>query len=166
MLKKIYTPILLVFLGLFLFSCENKTPIDAGVFYKDLIKTDIGIIRGVNINDKSKHIKKQEKKKALITETASFIEYEYQLENGTYIVVYHVDSKGCSEINIDTYFNTPEKTQEVITTYQIYFDKKYGKAIIGDSLYKWSNADNSISVELDYMHQEDGEIMLTIYAKD
>jgi len=149
------------------FSCGNDEVAEQSKLYQQIIKTEKGIVRGVEINATPDQIKQQESKRALMDESANYLEYEYEITEEAFVVVtYHFDEKGCSEISIDTYFDTPEKTTEVIAIYQKHFTAKYGKPIVEDNLNVWHNTDKTISVELDYLSQDDGEIMLTIYATD
>lgn len=150
-----------------IFSCNNNTPEPTNNYYGQIIKNDKGIVRGVNLNDKIELIKAQENGEAIIAETATIIEYEYPLDNGgTYVVAYNFDGDGCFEIDIDTYFNTEAPAQEVLNIMKTYFDKKFKQAEQDEGLYIWKNEDKSTTIELDYLNQADGEIMLTIFANE
>ena len=154
-------------LFLILFSCGDGTPKEKSKLYDQLIKTEKGIVRGVKINDNINQIKKQEKGKFLIDESVNYLEYEYEINEEAFIVVaYHFDGKGCSEINIDTYFETEEQAKETLSLYQQHFTKKYGKPEITDDLYLWYDSKKTMSIEVDFIDKEDGEIMLTIYANE
>jgi hypothetical protein len=167
MIKKI-TPYISLFLLLFvLFSCGDETPKEKTGLYKQLIINEEGIIRGVKINDNINQIKSKENETFLTDESANYLEYEYEINEEAFIVVaYHFDEKGCSEINIDTYFETVEQAKETLALYQEHFSKKYGKPEITDDLYLWYGNKKKMAVEVDFIDQEDGEIMLTIYANE
>jgi hypothetical protein len=151
-----------------LFSCgssQEKKPVS--VLYDQIVKSEKGIIRGVNLNDKIENIKKQEDEKFIVAETESVIEYEYSLENGgSYVVAYHFDSEGCYEINVDTYFETAEPAKEVLEMLKVYFDDKFGEPENTDDLYIWNDKNKITTVELDYFNQVEGEILLTIFANE
>lgn len=150
-----------------LISCGGDEKHNKHNLYKAVVKTEKGIIRGVKINDNISQIKKQEKKQSLIEETAAFLEYEYTLKEESFLVVaYHFDEKGCSEINIDTYFDTEKQAKEVVELYQKHFNKKYGSPTIEDELLLWNDAKKAITIEVDFLDQADGEIMLTIFANE
>ena len=163
-ITRLFSFFLLLFI---LFSCGDGTPKGKSKLYSQLIKTEKGVVRGVKINDNINQIKKQEKGKFLINESANYLEYEYEINEEAFIVVaYHFDAQGCSEINIDTYFETEEKTKEALALYQQHFSKKYGKPEISDDLYLWYDNKKTMAIEVDFIDQVDGEIMLTIYANE
>lgn len=146
-----------------LVSCNDN--LSKKELHKQLIKSDKGIIRGVEINNSINLVKKQENNAFLVSESLTHLEYEYAINEIEFIVVaYHFDKKGCAEINVDTYFNSEEKTEAALMLYQSYFSKKYGKPVITEGLYLWKN--KSITIEADLIDKKDGEIMLTIYAKE
>ena len=150
-----------------LFSCAQENKEINNNLFKHVVKTEKGTIRGVIINDEIKQVKKLEKEKFLIEETSTFLEYEYPLEEESFVVIaYLFDEKGCSEINVDTYFDSEEKAKEMITVYQKQFTQKYGEPKKEDSLLLWNDVDKTITVEVDIFNKADGEVMLTIFANE
>ena len=159
--------IVVIVVSLFSFSCTNNNDNEQSELFNQLIKTEKGIIRGVSIDDKWVQVQKAENKRNLVSKSNAHLEYEFEINEEAFIVVaYHFDDKGCSEINIDTYFDAKEQTDEAITIYLEHFTAKYGKYLAEDDMYLWKNKDKTISVELDYLDKDDGELMLTVYATE
>ena len=151
-----------------LFSCNGDSPKEKdNIYFSQIIKTNKGIIRGVNLNDKKKQIKKKERKRAIITETNAILEYEYLLkEKGTYVVTYQFDQQGCYEIDVDIYLASADFINEAQKTLDAFFRDKYGIPTQGDSLLIWKNKEKTMTIELDYLNKSEGEMMLTIFANE
>ncbi|MCO6499587.1 MAG: hypothetical protein J5I47_04310 [Vicingus serpentipes] len=149
-------------------SCHPGSPEEKdNIYFSQIIKTDKGIIRGVNLNDEITHIKKKESKRAIVTETNTILEYEYKLKDkGTYVVTYQFDQQGCYEIDVDIYLSSPDFINDAQKTLNSFFRDKYGSPTQGDSLLVWKNKQKTMTIELDYLNKSEGEMMLTIFANE
>jgi len=149
-------------------SCNDELPEELdNLYFSKIIKTDKGMIRGVYLNEKIDQIKKREKNKAIVTETESILEYQYTLkEKGTYVVTYLFDNRGCYEIDVDLFLTSAEFVMEAKSTLKAYFDGKYDLPNEDESLWTWKNKQKTATIELDYLNEAEGEIMLTIFANE
>jgi len=164
---KLITSLFSLLIVIAIFSCDNNSVKETSLYYSHIIKNNKGIIRGAQFNENIKQIKKHERKKALITDTETILEYEYDLKDrGTYIVTYQFDKQGCYEIDLDLYLSSNTFVVEAQNTLSTYFNDKYGTPTEEDNLLIWKDEQKTTTVELDYLNKAEGEIMLTIFANE
>ena len=160
-MNKIVSSVSIILL-LFIISCG-----DVGSYYEQFTNDKPFVARILDLNQSIDEIRSREKGK-LIKEDITLLKYVYEIgKNDTYIVSYLFDEKGCFEIGIDGYFETKEDANNVVEGIKLEMKSSiYGKAIEGDSLARWKNKENSVSIELDYKDTSRGLFIATIFANE
>jgi hypothetical protein len=153
---------IVVIILLLVVSCGN-----IGSYYEQISEDKTIVNRVSDLNKTIDEIRRQEKGKAL-KEGFDFLEYEYVIgNNDSYVVSYMFDEKGCFEIGIDCYF---AKKEDAINVQEGFMSEinvtNFGVPAEDNSLCRWKSADESVSIELDYINTDRGMLVLTIMANE
>jgi len=157
MKKLVYIFILLLIVG-----CDSSTK-----SYYEQISSDKTFTERINdINKTIEEIRKEEKGK-LINEGLDRLKYEYEVGKGDrYIITYLFDEKGCYEIGFDGYFAKQEDVVLVLDGFKSEIDLNSYKLEESDDLYRYSNSNESLTLELDYVNADKGMALAVIFANE
>jgi hypothetical protein len=134
---------LFLFLILVVFSCsdavkveENKPRIfpDYDVALDEIIRSNVGVIRGVDLNSKASIITQSETK--LPTEVGSdFLYFEYQVDTNTnYSVSYNLKNDSLDEVEVQINCKDLELCSKLFSQLKTFYERKWklnGKALYG-----------------------------------
>lgn len=157
MKKLVYIFILLLIVG-----CDSATK-----NYYEQISSDKTFTKRINnINKTIEDVRKEEKGK-LINEGLDRLKYEYEVGKGDrYIITYLFDEKGCYEIGFDGYFAKQEDVVLVLDGFKSEIDLNSYKLEESDDLYRYSNSNESLTLELDYVNADKGMALAVIFANE
>lgn len=157
MKKLVYIFILLLIVG-----CDSATK-----NYYEQISSDKTFTKRINdINKTIEDVRKEEKGK-LINEGLGRLKYEYEVGKGDrYIITYLFDEKGCYEIGFDGYFAKQEDVVLVLDGFKSEIDLNSYKLEESDDLYRYSNSNESLTLELDYVNADKGMALAVIFANE
>jgi len=161
-MKKILTPAIVLILLAFAVSCDN-----VGSYYEQFSK-DKGFTSRINdINKPIDEIRSNEKGK-LILDDIDLLKYVYKIgNNDTYQITYLFDEKGCYEIGVDGYFELEVDANNVVDGIKKEMaTAEYSSGTEDNNLCRWKNANETISIELDYKDTSRGLFIATIFANE
>ena len=162
-MKKIIYCLLLPFL--LLFSCDTNNNYYQTINYS---KTPAYLIE--NLNKSMTEIEKLEDKDALHKKDFDYLEYEYPIgeKNDTYVIAYHLDDKGCFEVDFDTHFEQESDAQTVMDGFKNKLNqlKNFTLFSTDNQLITWKSKTKDKSIELDYNNLKKGMISITIFANE
>ena len=157
MKKLIYISILLLFVG-----CDTATK----SYYEQISSKKKFSERINDINKSIEDIRKEENGK-LINEGLDRLKYEFEVGEGDrYIVTYLFDEKGCFEIGFDGYFATKENVLVVLDGFKSEIDLSKYKLEESADLYRYSDKENSLTLEVDYANVDKGMALAVIFANE
>ncbi len=157
MKKLIYISILLLFV-----SCDTATK----SYYEQISSKKKFSERINDINKSIEEIRKEENGK-LINEGLDRLKYEFEVGEGDrYIVTYLFDEKGCFEIGFDGYFATKENVLVVLDGFKSEIDLSKYKLEESADLYRYSDKENSLTLEVDYANADKGMALAVIFANE
>lgn len=165
MKKLVYSPILVLLL--FVVSCQSDKKSDS--YYEQINKkaTAEELMQRINLSvDK---VAKEEKKKNLVEQDNDLLVYKYELsESDFYKLTYVFDELGCFEVGLDFQINNKEQFGILKEAYTKQINELKDFKLVDDAngLARWLKNDESISIELDFALQEDGILVLTIFANE
>lgn len=157
MKKLIYIPIFLLII-----ACDASIK-----NYYEQVSSEKAFTERVNdINKTIEEIRKEESGK-LINEGLDRLKYEFEVGKGDrYIVTYLFDEKGCFEIGFDGYFAKKEDVLIVLDGFKSEIDMAKYKLEESNNLFRYSNNDNSLTIELDYANADKGMALAVIFANE
>lgn len=157
---------LFLFIALFgllvLISCGGK-----GTHYEQFLADKSFNSRILDLNKTIDQIRVEEKGN-LIKDDLEYLEYVYEVgESDSYVITYRFDEKGCFEVGVYSYFVDEANAQNLMDGIKAEIDNStYGAPEEANSLCRWKNNDESISIELDYSKTKRGEFIATIFANE
>lgn len=139
--------------------------------YNDILKTDKGNIRGVEIGTSIEDVKAIEDAAFLKNEMPDYLYYEYEINMGnSYTATYDFSEENkLYEIEIAAYFDVIEDADKLFVDFSNHFNKKYGKGKIEDDGYIIWTTTNSINgnrVEIAMINDSDSYGFLSIIIRD
>ncbi len=154
--------IIIVCALMFIMSCGEK-----GSYYEQITKEKSITSRIVDLNKTIDEIRIQENG-TLIKDGINIIKYVYYIGDGdTYIVSYLFDEKGCFEIGLKSYFGLEEDTKNVLEGFKTEINSsEFILASDDNYLYRWLNANKSVSIEIDYKDTSRGLLVVSIFANE
>lgn len=150
----------------FIACSENKNE-----HYNDILKSDKGNIRGVEIGASIATVKALEDAKSLKNKMPDYLYYEYEINMGnSYTVTYDFsEDDKLYEIEIAAYYDVIEDADNLFINFSNHFNKKYGKGKIEDDGYTiWTttNTINGSRVEIAMINDSDSYGFLSIIIRD
>ncbi len=126
--------ILIVFSVLLLWACNNtpKQVVETKprvfpqyhVSLDEIIKTNDGVIRGINLNSKADSIKKLEKQQAIEADKDRLY-FEYTIDSLTnYSIEYTLLNDSLEEISVQVNCNDPDVGSKIFNDLKDYYEKK------------------------------------------
>jgi hypothetical protein len=127
------TPLCLLFFILALFSCSDVVKVESNkprifpdydVALDEIIRSNIGVIRGVDLNSKASIITQSETKSP--TEVASdFLYFEYEVDNNTnYSVSYSLKNDSLDEVEVQINCKDLELCSKLFTQLKTFYERK------------------------------------------
>jgi hypothetical protein len=128
-----------VLLLLLVASCsEPKSKLAKyGPVVENVIHTDSGAFRGINLGDKPEAVQKKELGPASEADEG-YLYYEFKLDSNSYNVSYNFDENGLNEIQSDIYIKDPSETDKVFGEFKSYFDDHFGQSESHGGYTVWS----------------------------
>lgn len=166
-MKKILFKLTFILTICLLFACGgNKNE-----HYNDILKSDKGNIRGVEIGASIDAVKALEDAAFLKNEMPDYLYYEYEINMGnSYTVTYDFSEENkLYEIEIAVYYDIIEDIDKLFIDFSNHFDKKCGKGKIEDDGYTIWTTTNSINgsrVEIAMINDSDSYGFLSIIIRD
>ena len=154
----------LIYISLFLLivSCESTTK----NYYEQVITNKSFSDRIDDINKTIDEIRKEENGK-LINEGLDRLKYEFEVGKGDrYIITYLFDEKGCFEIGFDGYFANKEDVVLVLDGFKSEIDLTKYKLEESNNLFRYSDQDNFLTLEIDYENADKGMALAVIFANE
>jgi hypothetical protein len=151
-----------LFCVLLLISCGGK-----GTHYEQFSDDKSFKSRVLDLNKTIDQIRVEEKGN-LIKDELEYLEYVYEVgESDSYVIAYRFDEKGCFEVGIYSYFVDEANAQNLVDGIKATLNNSaYGSPEDANSLCRWKNKDESISIEIDYSKTKRGEFVATIFANE
>ncbi len=158
--------LLFVIVGCFIACGANKTE-----HYNDILKSDKGNIRGIEIGTSIETVKALEDTEFLKNEMPDYLYYEYEINMGnSYTVTYDFSEENkLYEIEIAAYFDLIEDADKLFVDFSTHFNKKYGKGKIeedGYTIWTTTNSINGNRVEIAMINDSDSYGFLSIIIRD
>ncbi|MBL4592850.1 MAG: hypothetical protein JKX68_03425 [Flavobacteriales bacterium] len=159
-MKKIIASTSILILLSFIISCGGL-----GSYYEQFTKDKAFTSRISDLNKTIDEIRAIEKGK-LIRDDINLLKYVYEIgNNDTYQITYQFDEKGCWEVGIDCYFENEEDAKSLVLGIKSEITTTvYGSPTEDNNLYRWENANEPASIEIDYKDTSRGIVVLTIMA--
>ena len=132
--------IVFVFATLTFVSCqdEKSSSLKYDSFFKEVIRSENGVFRGLSLGVQLDSVLKIEKVKAIEADD-SYLYYEFQVDTiGTYNITYTFNEKGLAEIQSDVFINNQTNTDGVFNAFKSYFDEHYGPSGTDMGYSVWS----------------------------
>lgn len=130
-----------------------------------IMKTDVGVVRGINFGATSESVKKTEDAK-FVAETPGALIYHIAINDKEYCeIIYYLDAtkkvKGFGLEFFETKNATPE--EKLIDDFQGYFNERYGNFKVNDKDDEvWTSKDGTYTVEMSDEVASDGMIEIEI----
>ena len=107
-----------------LFSCEQTT----SPYYQEILKSEKGQIRGVEISSSINDVKDLEDEQSLRDEMEDYLHYDIEMSMGnTYTVTYDFsEDNELYEIEIAVFLDVVEDASLLFYNFSNHFNKKYG----------------------------------------
>ena len=122
-IKPTLNKLFLFFFITFLISCDqNKSP-----FYDEILKSEAGQLRGVEINSTIKALKKIENDQFLKDQMPNYLHYDYEISMGnTYTVTYDFsEDNELYEIEVAVFLDVIEDVEVLFNNFSDFFNRKY-----------------------------------------
>lgn len=104
---------------------------------EQLVLTNDGIFRGINLGETLEEVKEKEKA-ALNDESSDYLYYDATLNETDYFTInYYFSAKGLYEINIDVYQDITASALSLRNALETYLNDKYGKSKSKDDYLLW-----------------------------
>ena len=166
-MKNNYNKIIILFSLCLLFACQgNKSP-----YYKEILKSEKGNLRGVLIGSSINDIKTLEKQKNLIDEMPNYLHYEYVLNMGNSYTITYDFSKADKlyEIELAIFLDEINDADLLFKNFSEHFNRKYGFGKEEDGgCIKWNTrAEVSNSkISLSMINDSQSYGFITIFVRD
>jgi len=153
---------------LILLSCTPKK----SHYFNEIIKSNKGIIRGVEIGESIDEVKLNENSKFLVDDMDNYLNYDYDLDMGnSYTVTYDFSENSLYSVELSIYLEQIQKAKDLKKEFANYFETKYGKSKTEQDGYTiWNktnkNIDNNIEIALKEDSQSYGYLSITIRNLD
>ena len=158
--------VLLVIVSSFIACGGNKNE-----HYNDILKSNKGNIRGLEIGASIETVKALEDTTFLKNEMPDYLYYEYEINMGnSYTATYDFSEENkLYEIEIAAYFDLIEDADNLFVDFSTHFNKKYGRGKFEDDGYTIWTTTNSINgnrVEIAMINDSDSYGFLSIIIRD
>lgn len=109
------------------------------IHYDSILKSDQGIIRGVEIGDGIEDVRKLENKDFLVDNMPEYLYFDYKLDKGnSYTISYDFSKNSLYEIEVSAYFDKIEDANNLFSELTAHFFERYGKGkIASDGYTSW-----------------------------
>lgn len=171
----------ILFSFLVFYSC-NPEGGDAKKFsipIKTILKTETGILRGIEPGSTLEEIKKAESAQPLESDSGTFY-YEYEIDTlGYFSIEYFFEDDVMHDCRINIYTKHEESSQQLFTEIKSFFDKKLGASVSEKGFFVWKTKNKKnepveislIDESSDYVDEEAstdyaGIISLTVYKEE
>ena len=120
--------IFFIFIVVAFCSCDQSKPLsDYGKKFTEIIKTQDGIFRGIELGKNKKEVQEKEKPAKPKDEDDGYLYYEFPGDTGElYTVEYNFDERGLNEVRLDAYFIIPADARSLYENFKSYYKEKYG----------------------------------------
>lgn len=119
--------------------------------FKNIIKSQAGTFRGVNLGTPLSEVKKLEDTAQVVEETNDHIDYMLtlpQLENAD--LRYELKDAKVSEIELNIYPKGESSQDSLFVEFDSYFTQKFGNAVASDSASKtWENKQTDLLIKME-----------------
>jgi len=166
-MKTIFPKLILLLSICFLFACKNnKSP-----YYEEILKSDKGQFRGVEIGSSIEQIKTLENQDLLIDEMLDYLHYDYEINMGnTYTVTYDFSEKNeLYEIETAIFLDVIEDADLLFKNFSDLFNRKYGVGKTEADGYITWNTKSSISnsnISISMINDSQSYGFITIFVRD
>lgn len=150
-------------------ACNNNTkPFNKyGKAFIEIVKTDKGFFRGVELSDRLIDVKTLEKVEPK-DQDSNYLYYEFKNEVGNlYSIEYNFSDNGISEIRVDAFYPDQIDAHLLFEDLRSYFIEKYGEV---EKLYgsaQWNVKQNNYHLILEVTDEsaeyKQGKVSLLIY---
>ena len=150
-----------------LFSCEQTT----SPYYQEILKSEKGQIRGVEISSSINDVKDLEDEQSLRDEMEDYLHYDIEMSMGnTYTVTYDFsEDNELYEIEIAVFLDVVEDASLLFYNFSNHFNKKYGVGRKEDDGYLTWNTNSNIStdrVAISIINDSESYGYITILIRD
>lgn len=155
--------LLLIFV-LTIFSCKKSH----STHYDAILKSEQGIVRGVEMGSPIEDVRKLENKEFLVDNMPEYLYYDYKLDMGnSYTVSYDFSQNSLYEIEVSAYFDKIEDANNLFAELTAHFLENYGKGKIATDGYtswrtKSNKSGNSVEIAMINDSQDYGYISILI----
>ncbi len=158
--------LLFIFLGFLCCCSPNKSP-----FFEEIIGSEKGNIRGVEISTSIENVKKLEDEKNLKDETSEYLNYDYTINMGnSYTVTYDFsEDDQLYEIEIAIYLDVINDAAILFKDFSDYFNKKYNTGKKEEDGYMTWYTNSTLSgnkVSISIINDSDSYGFITILIRD
>ncbi|MDG1476155.1 MAG: hypothetical protein P8Q14_03340 [Vicingaceae bacterium] len=166
-MKTIFPKLILLLSICFLFACgNNKSP-----YYEEILNSDKGQFRGVEIGSSIEQIKTLENQGFLIDEMLDYLHYDYEINMGnTYTVTYDFSEKNeLYEIETAIFLDVIEDADLLFKNFSDLFNRKYGVGKTEADGYITWNTKSSISnsdISISMINDSQSYGFITIFVRD
>ena len=159
---------ILAFIFLTILACSTKK----SHYFNQILKSEKGIFRGVDIGESVDEVKLKEDSKFLIDDMNDYLNYDYDLDKGnSYTVTYDFSENSLYSIELSIYFEQIDKAKKLKKEFLDYFQNKYGESKTEQDGYTiWNTKDNKTKNHIEIALKEDsqtyGYVSITIRDLD
>jgi len=152
---------------LFILGCEqHKSP-----FYNEILKSEKGQLRGIEIGSSIEEIKKIENKNFLKDQMADYLHYDYEMNMGnTYTVTYDFsEDNELYEIEVAIFLDVTKDAAFLFDNFSDHFNKKYSVGRKEDDGYiTWhtKSINSNARVAVSMINDSEAYGYLTILIRD
>ena len=166
-MKTVLTKIIVLLSICFFFACDqNKSS-----FYDEILKSDKGQFRGIEIGSGIEKVKGVENKQFLKDYMPNYLHYDYEINMGnSYTVTYDFSEKNeLYEIEVAVFLDVIEDAEVLFNNFSDYFNRKYSIGRNEDDGYITWHTKSSISnsrVAVSMINDSEEYGYLTIFIRD
>ncbi|MCC6691404.1 MAG: hypothetical protein IT235_07715 [Bacteroidia bacterium] len=123
-------------------SCEKSPLAEYGESFEQLMRTDSGLFRGMDLGLTKEQIKTIEPnglKEEDNNDGVNYLFYELNLDSvTTYTLAYYLPNNRLNSIEADIYLLNEPEAADLFAVFKKYFEKKYGQALVDGDFYFWT----------------------------
>lgn len=181
-MKRVFLFYFSIFLSVSLFFSSCNSEIDSKKYIipiKTILKTETGLLRGIEPGSTFEEIKKAESSEPLESDSGTFY-YEYEIDTlGYFSVEYFFEDNEMHDCRVNIYTKYEESSRQLFTEIKSYFDKKSGASVSEKGFFVWktkNKRNESIEISLidessDYIDEEAstdyaGIISISVYKEE